>query len=171
MLAKLVFLFMIELTTGVVFLMSSMYGSGTADNHVSAIALANNDSSAIASTTETSSSSNSNSSATSSDARSLEALLRKEFVNEPILVDIARCESNYHQFDANGNVVHGRVDKADIGVMQINERYQGDSAKKLGFDLYTVEGNIAYAKHLYQEQGTKPWSASQPCWGGDLARK
>jgi hypothetical protein len=55
--------------------------------------------------------------------------------------------------------------------MQINERYQGPTAKLLGFDIYTVEGNIAYAKHLYEEQGSKPWQASAGCWANsDLAK-
>jgi hypothetical protein len=96
----------------------------------------------------------------------MEAYLRKEFEGTPILVDIARCESNFHQYDKNGNIVRGRVNSADIGVMQINEKYHAETAKKLGIDLYTVEGNVAYAKHLYAEQGAQPWISSSKCWSG-----
>ena len=150
---------MIELTTGVVFLMSSLYGSGQAANQANAIATQVPDAEQATTTVE-SSFTNSN------DPKVMEAYLRKEYADTPILVEIARCESNFHQYDANGNVVRGRVNSADIGVMQINERYQGDTAKKLGLDIYTVTGNVAYAKHLYEEQGAQPWSSSSKCWSG-----
>jgi len=110
---------------------------------------------------------------TSADTRAMEAYLRKQFGDQDaILVDIARCESNLHQFDSSGNIIRGVVNSADIGVMQINERYHDETAAKLGLDLHTVEGNVAYAKHLYEEQGTAPWKSSQKCWGtGDIAKK
>lgn len=107
-----------------------------------------------------------------SDKQAMEAYLRQQFADEPILVDIARCESEFQQFDKNGNLIHGRIDPRDIGVMQINEYYQGPTAEKLGFDLTTLDGNVAYAKHLYEEQGTKPWNSSSKCWmqSGDVAQ-
>jgi hypothetical protein len=49
--------------------------------------------------------------------------------------------------------------------MQINEHYHSATAAKLGLDLYTIQGNVAYARYLYDKQGTAPWSSSQPCWG------
>lgn len=150
---------MIELTTGVAFLVSSLYGSGQTVNTMQAIS----DHSA----TEVKSM---QSSLKNDDTRSVEAYLRDQFGNDAILVDIARCESNFHQFDKDGNIVRGVVNRADVGVMQINEKYHAVVAKKLGMDLYTVEGNVAYAKYLYAEEGTKPWSASSKCWG-NLARK
>jgi len=157
---------MIELTTGVVFLMSSLYGSGQANGVMQNIANQ-------IPTVEASQTATVNASSFTNDPKSMEAYLRKEYADTPILVDIARCESHFRQFDANGNVIRGIVDKGDIGVMQINERYQGSTAKVLGLDIYTVEGNVAYAKHLYNEQGLKPWSASKPCWsvGDAVARK
>lgn len=155
---------MIELTTGVVFLMSSLYGSGNGDNHTNRIN-AVIPASIEATTTIDRSFPNSN-------PVSMEAYLRTRLTNEPILVDIARCESNFHQFDTNGDVVRGIINKGDVGVMQINEKYHADMAKKLGMDLYTLDGNIEYAKHLYHEQGVEPWSASSKCWSqGDLAKK
>ncbi len=152
---------MFELTTGVVFLMSSLYGSGQADNNVQKISA--QIPAAEAATTDSSS--------FKTDPKAMEAYLKKEFANEPILVDIARCESNFHQFDASGNIVRGRVNNADVGVMQINEKYHLDMAKKLGIDLYTVEGNVEYAKHLYREQGAQPWISSSKCWGPDQVAK
>ena len=151
---------MIELTTGVVFLMSSMYGWAQADSHVNNIMTAQNQAAAVAEADSGETGTFTN------DQKGMEAYLRKEYADTPILVDIARCESNFRQFDADGKIVRGRVNKEDIGVMQINEKYQGPTAKLLGLDLYTVEGNVAYAKHLYEEQGAQPWSASSKCWSG-----
>ena len=149
---------MMELTTGVVFLMSSLYGGGNANGII-----------ATAATTTVANAANPISISTSTDPKVIESYVRSQFGDVPILVDVARCESSFRQFNPDGTVVHGRVDNDDIGVMQINERYQGDSAKKLGYDIYTVEGNVAYAKHLYQKQGAQPWSSSEPCWSTSLA--
>lgn len=148
---------MIELTTGVIFLMSSLYGNGQADNHV------DNISTNISAKEEVV---DMDIGTLTSNPKGMEEYLRKEFADAPILVDIARCESNFKQFDSNGDIIRGRVDSDDLGVMQINKRYQGATAEKLGMDLYTTEGNIAYAKHLYEEQGVKPWASSEKCWGG-----
>ena len=35
----------------------------------------------------------------------------------------------------------------------------------MNLDIYTVEGNMKYARHLYESEGVDPWSASSPCWG------
>jgi len=148
---------MTELTTGVLFLMSSLYGSGQTNSQVANAVSASPASQEVASgSTEQI--------FTTNDPKEMESFLRKEYADTPILVDIARCESSFRQFDKDGNVIHGLANKADVGVMQINEAYHSDMAAKLGFDLHTVSGNVAYAKHLYEEQGTKPWSASEKCW-------
>jgi hypothetical protein len=158
---------MLELTTSVVFLMSSVYGNQNINN------------SAIASTATASAASTASEQASSTDPvafigdrAGMQAYLAKEFKDEPILVDVARCESNFAQFDKNGDIVRGIVNHDDVGVMQINEKIHGAMAVKLGFDLHTVEGNIGYAKHLYEEQGAQPWTFSSKCWAGDeLAKK
>ena len=86
------------------------------------------------------------------------------FAETPVLAKIAMCESTLRQFGSDGQVLRGKVDNADVGLMQINERYHGDKAKALGLDLETVKGNLAYAKYLYEQKGTEPWGASAPCW-------
>ncbi|MFW6209898.1 MAG: hypothetical protein ACOC4E_00200, partial [Patescibacteria group bacterium] len=63
----------------------------------------------------------------------------------------------------------GRVDPADTGVMQINKRYHLKTATAMELNLHDIYHNMAYARHLYEEQGTQPWSASMPCWGNSLA--
>ena len=81
-----------------------------------------------------------------------------------VLERIAMCESRGHQFDENGDVVRGEHNPDDIGKYQINLEHWGADAKKLGFDLFTEDGNRAMALELYRRQGTKPWIWSKPCW-------
>lgn len=146
--------------------MSSLYGAGTANAQVYQVpADVTADDQIEAKATTTSS---------FIDSKEVEAYIRKEFADTPILVDIARCESTFRQFHNDGTVVRGRVNKSDVGVMQINLAYHADTAKKMGLDLYTVEGNAAYGKYLYDKYGSQPWSASEQCWSRsakDLALK
>ena len=81
------------------------------------------------------------------------------------MIKVAECESHFQQYDADGSVYRGKVDSEDVGVMQINQHYQGATAQKLGIDIYTIQGNVAYAQYLYQKEGTKPWNSSDLCWG------
>lgn len=78
---------------------------------------------------------------------------------------IAYCESRNRQFDKNGSVIRGVVNSKDVGIFQINERYHLSDSLKMGINIHTVEGNLEYAKYLYEKQGTRPWNSSRPCWG------
>lgn len=103
------------------------------------------------------------------DPASVEAAVREYFHDIPIMVQVARCESTFRHNNKDGSVLRGRVDQRDLGVMQINTYYHGDTAARLNLDLTQFEDNLAYARYLYEKQGVQPWSASQPCWGGALA--
>lgn len=94
----------------------------------------------------------------------LEAYVRDYFTDSPILADIAGCESEFRQFTSQGKIMRGEADVNDVGLMQINERYHLSRAKTLGYNLYSIEGNMAYARYLYEKEGTKPWNASKACW-------
>lgn len=96
---------------------------------------------------------------------STEQYVRQYFKDIPIMVQIARCESTFRQLDEDGSIHRGRVNNADVGVMQINEYYHLDTAMDKDLDIYTIEGNTAYARDLYERQGTRPWNSSKPCWG------
>ena len=87
------------------------------------------------------------------------------FSDAPIMHKIAFCESRNRQFDKNGSVMRGVVNSKDVGILQINERYHLSDSKKMGINIYTIDGNLEYARHLYENQGTQPWSSSRPCWG------
>ncbi len=100
---------------------------------------------------------------------STEATVRSYFADIPIMIQIARCESTFQHTLADGSILRGRVDGADTGVMQINKRYHQKAATAMGLNLDDIYGNMAYARHLYETQGTRPWNASAPCWAKTLA--
>jgi len=80
------------------------------------------------------------------------------------MTEIAECESRFRHFDKYGDILRGEENGQDVGVMQINERYHLDTAIELGHNLYTLDGNLAYAKYLYEKEGTTPWRSSVKCW-------
>ena len=100
-----------------------------------------------------------------------EAAVRSYFSDIPVMIQIARCESTFRHTLADGSVLKGEVDSADTGVMQINMRYYGETAEKLNLDLLDLHDNMAYARDLYERQGTRPWSASAPCWSPTIAMR
>jgi hypothetical protein len=100
-----------------------------------------------------------------------EAAVREYFSDIPVMIHIARCESTFRHTLADGSVLRGVVDSDDTGVMQINLRYHGETAEELGLDLENLYDNMAYARDLYERQGTRPWSASAPCWAPAIAMR
>lgn len=94
-------------------------------------------------------------------------LVGQEFEDAPVMVRIAECESGFRQFDDNGEVLRGVKDPSDRGLFQINERYHLTESQGLGINIYTTDGNIAYARYLYDHRGTKPWNPSKGCWNSE----
>ncbi len=95
----------------------------------------------------------------------LEDHVRESFKDTPVMAEIARCESQFRQFNKDGTVLRGMAVKKDVGLFQINEGYHAAAAKALGLNIYSVDGNMAYAKVIFEKSGTQPWKASKPCWG------
>ena len=151
---------MIELITTSFFVFSSIYGGPTG-------AIADNSATSTAVTPQVAEEASTTAKIPTNEG--IEAQAKAYFKDTPILANIAFCESSYRQYDTNGKPLRGVVNKGDVGVMQINKYYQGDKAKALGDDLNTPEGNMAYAKYLYEKEGTKPWNSSSACWRSDEA--
>lgn len=106
---------------------------------------------------------------TSSQTLDTERIVRSYFKDIPIMIEVARCESTFRHTLEDGSVLKGVVDPADTGVMQINKRYHEKTALAMSLNLEDIYHNMAYARHLYEKQGTQPWSASAPCWSRTLA--
>jgi hypothetical protein len=94
----------------------------------------------------------------------IETYVKQYYADDPILAQIAKCESGFRQFDKSGKILRGDKNSDDVGVMQINEIYHLERSKKLGFDIKSIDGNLAYAKWLYDKEGAAPWNASSKCW-------
>lgn len=94
----------------------------------------------------------------------IETLVRAYFAQAPEMPEIARCESEFRQYDTDGSVLRGGFNKDMLGVFQFYEAVHAEGAAALGHDLATLKGNLAYAKHVYEEQGTTPWNSSRDCW-------
>ena len=77
---------------------------------------------------------------------------------------IANCESAFHQYDETGEVNRGKVNPADVGVFQINEKYHLDESEGLNFDIHKTHDNIEFAMWLMKKEGTRHWNWSKPCW-------
>ena len=108
-----------------------------------------------------------------SDSAEVEKLVNQYFSDIPVMVEVARCESTFRHLNKSGSIVRGKVNRSDLGVMQINEYYHGDTAEELGLDISQFGDNLAYARHLFEKEGTTPWLSSSPCWGKEnhIARK
>jgi hypothetical protein len=88
----------------------------------------------------------------------------------PILDRIADCESGNGTAGSATQFKHGQVlisintnGTYDEGKFQINSIHNAD-ATKLGYDLFTEQGNTAYAHYLYANKGTGDWASSAKCW-------
>lgn len=93
-----------------------------------------------------------------------EAAVRAYFADIPVMIEIARCESKFRQFTDSGNVLRGGLGGNMIGVFQFNEPAHRAAATTLGHDLTTLDGNLAYARHLYEQEGTQPWNSARACF-------
>jgi len=99
----------------------------------------------------------------------VEEYVKNYFSDIPVLVEVAKCESRFRQHDKYGNILRGEENRLDIGVMQINRYYHNTDSDKLGYNIDTIEGNTAYARHLYEKSGLKPWKSSSRCWSKSTA--
>ena len=82
---------------------------------------------------------------------------------------IAECESGTQQFLPNGHLVRDHVTGTHVGIYQISVHYKKDALSH-GWDITTREGNTEYALYLYNNEGTRPWDASKPCWQPKINR-
>jgi hypothetical protein len=84
----------------------------------------------------------------------IERLIREAFKDAPIMVEIARCESQFRNVPSK---------TGDFGPYQINQVHT-KRLQELGLDRTVVEDNIKYARLLFDENGTQPWYMSKHCW-------
>ena len=95
---------------------------------------------------------------------------KKSGLDATLATAIAFCESTNRQFDeTTGEPLRGIKNSKDVGLFQINERFHKEKSQSLGFDIYTTEGNVGYALWLLENDGSRHWKASKPCWSSKIA--
>jgi len=86
------------------------------------------------------------------------------------LVRICACESTGvatakpTHWNHDGTVKRGKINPRDIGICQINLDWNGDTAERMGLDLFKESDNIWFANWLYGQKGATPWNWSRACW-------
>lgn len=100
------------------------------------------------------------------DPEYVEERVREYFADIPVMIKIAKCESTFQQFEPDGSLVvsesvdaNGRRDSSASGVFQI--LYKGHFKSWAVSDetnITTLEGNMRFARELYEESGTAPWA-------------
>ncbi len=91
----------------------------------------------------------------------VEDAVRFYFADAPIMIDVARCETGFRQFNSNGTVLYD-PSGTYIGIFQIAELIHTPRAASMGLNLATIDGNLAYARYLYDTSGTGPWKGCLP---------
>lgn len=95
----------------------------------------------------------------------IEAQVREYFADIPVMITIAKCESGFRQYTANGQTMKDATNTY-IGLFQIDEQLHFITSWSMNMNLYTAEGNMAYARYLYGKNGTNPWKG---CLGNTTA--
>ena len=75
------------------------------------------------------------------------------------MIDVIQCESHFHQFDALGGVLTSPT--GDVGIFQIHVSSWGQTARKLGLDIYSTGGNIAMGIYIYKTAGISQWTCAK----------
>ncbi|OGE73786.1 MAG: hypothetical protein A3I07_02300 [Candidatus Doudnabacteria bacterium RIFCSPLOWO2_02_FULL_42_9] len=91
----------------------------------------------------------------------VEDAVRFYFADAPIMIDIARCETGFRQYKADGSPVYDPTGTY-VGIFQIAERIHSPKATAMGFDVRTIDGNLRYTRYLYENSGTNPWKGCLP---------
>lgn len=87
----------------------------------------------------------------------VEEKILKAFPDVPIMVEVARCESQLDPLADRGNL------NVDVGLFQINQVHN-ETLVELGLDRRDIDDNIAFARILFDQSGLAPWYMSKNCW-------
>jgi len=94
----------------------------------------------------------------------VEDFVRLTYEDKPVLIEIAECESTFRHWDPETGEPLSNPNSSATGAMQLMASYHREPASNLGWDIDTLEGNLAYAEYLYDTEGVTPWDASRKCW-------
>jgi hypothetical protein len=101
------------------------------------------------------------------DPEYVEQRVREYFADIPVMIKLCGCESEFRQYREDGTLLvsrwinpkTGKRGSSATGVCQITyKNHFSEWSKSPETDITTLEGNLAFARELYKEQGTAPWS-------------
>lgn len=106
------------------------------------------------------------------DSHYVEQVVMAYFHDLPVMIAIASCESEFRQYEENGQLlVNPSPNSSATGVYQIlYTTHRGRWSVSLETNITTLEGNLAFARQLYEESGTASWNESRSCWQGQIGR-
>jgi len=92
--------------------------------------------------------------------------VRQAFLDAPIMLEVAKCESQY-KITAH-NTTLNTDGTTDGGIFQLNSIHD-EELTLLGLNKFDPEDNIKFARILYDRSGLRPWNSSKDCWGKHIA--
>ena len=82
-------------------------------------------------------------------------MIEAVFWNDPSMLSVVKCESNYKHYLSSGEVLEGPTE--DFGAMQLHAPTHQAKMEALDMDIMDIHDNIAYGKMLHDESGSEPW--------------
>jgi len=99
----------------------------------------------------------------SSEQRKEYAVLAAFFRHDPVMLKVAACESSLRHSLPNGRL-NVSPDGYDVGTFQVRVPVHLKELGRYGLNPADFAHNVAFATHLYQRDGLRPWKSSQHCW-------
>ncbi len=96
----------------------------------------------------------------------VEKRVREYFADIPVMIGMCGCESEFRQYREDGTLLVSRWINPETnkrgstasGVCQITyKNHYKNWTKSPKTDITTLEGNLTYARWLYQQNGTSDW--------------
>jgi len=89
--------------------------------------------------------------------------IEESFPDAPIMLEVARCESQY-KITAH-NTTQNKDGTTDGGIFQLNSVHDPE-LNRLGLNKFDPDDNIKFARILFDRHGLQPWESSRvDCWG------
>lgn len=103
--------------------------------------------------------------ATSTPETEIDVIKRYFGKDAPLMIKIARCESQLSQTNKDGSVLKGQITPLDRGLFQISLKYHQKELDELNLNVAVLDDNVHFAHILFERNGTSDWLASKGCWG------
>jgi hypothetical protein len=100
------------------------------------------------------------------DSAYVKRRVHEYFADIPEMIDVCECESEFRQYREDGTLLVSRWinpktkrrGSSATGVCQITYmNHYAEWSKSPDTDITTLEGNLAFARKLYERNGTRDW--------------